>query len=248
VRTIVDRDVDALLRLTATRDEPDTAAALPWAMLDELRTLIPCDDLLIWGQDFTRGTAPFITQERGELSLAPPQEVFDSHYWDCLSCAYPERSGDLASVTRLSDFYDDRTCRTSAMARSSSGDIGILRELRVCIPAGPGRILRLLLWRGPGPDFTERDRAILSLLRPHLHMAYLESERRRRGVDGLTKRQTQVLACVAAGYSNTQIARRLGMSEGTVRKHLENIFSQLHVHSRTAAVALYRPEDVSSMA
>jgi hypothetical protein len=29
VRTIVDRDVDALLRLTATRDEPDTAAALP---------------------------------------------------------------------------------------------------------------------------------------------------------------------------------------------------------------------------
>jgi DNA-binding NarL/FixJ family response regulator len=41
---------------------------------------------------------------------------------------------------------------------------------------------------------------------------------------------------VAAGHTNAQIARRLGVSEGTVRKHLENIYGRLHVSSRTAAV------------
>jgi len=90
--------------------------------------------------------------------------------------------------------------------------------------------------RGPGPDFSERDRALLTLLRPHLHQAYLEVERRRHPVPRLTPRQNDLLHLVAAGHTNTQIARRLGISEGTVRTHLENIYERLQVSSRTAAV------------
>ena len=41
---------------------------------------------------------------------------------------------------------------------------------------------------------------------------------------------------MAAGHTKTQIARRLGISEGTVRTHLENIYERLQVSSRTAAV------------
>jgi hypothetical protein len=37
----------------------------------------------------------------------------------------------------------------------------------LCLPGGPGRTMRLILFRGPGPDFSERDRALLTLLRPH---------------------------------------------------------------------------------
>jgi DNA-binding NarL/FixJ family response regulator len=44
------------------------------------------------------------------------------------------------------------------------------------------------------------------------------------------------LRLVAAGHTNTQIARRLGISEATVRTHLENIYGRLQVSSRTAAV------------
>jgi hypothetical protein len=36
----------------------------------------------------------------------------------------------------------------------------------LCLPAGPMRTVRLLLCRGPGPGFSERDRALLPLLRP----------------------------------------------------------------------------------
>jgi DNA-binding NarL/FixJ family response regulator len=90
--------------------------------------------------------------------------------------------------------------------------------------------------RGPGLDFSERDRALLTLLGPHLDRAYLDVERRRRVVPRLTPRQQDLLHLVAAGHTNTQIARRLGISEGTVRTHLENIYERLQVSCRTAAV------------
>jgi DNA-binding NarL/FixJ family response regulator len=74
------------------------------------------------------------------------------------------------------------------------------------------------------------------LLRPHLHQAYLDAEQHRRGTPQLTPRHWELLHLVAAGHTNAQIARRLDLSEGTVRKHLENICARLHVSSRTAAV------------
>ena len=92
------------------------------------------------------------------------------------------------------------------------------------------------LSRGPGPDFSERDRALLGLLRPHLHQAYLDAERRRHPAPQLTARQRELLRLVAAGHTNRQLARQLGISEGTVRTHLENIYATLQVSSRTAAV------------
>ena len=89
----------------------------------------------------------------------------------------------------------------------------------------------------PRLDFSERDRAVLTLLRPHLHQAFVAAEQRRNPVPRLTPRQWELLRLLAAGHTNTQIARRLGISEGTVRTHLENIYERLQVSSRTAAVA-----------
>jgi len=58
----------------------------------------------------------------------------------------------------------------------------------------------------------------------------------------LTPRQNDLMRLLAAGCTNTQIARRLGISEGTVRTHLENIYERLGVSSRTAAVIRAFPE------
>jgi DNA-binding CsgD family transcriptional regulator len=54
---------------------------------------------------------------------------------------------------------------------------------------------------------------------------------------GLTKREVQVLALVAAGNSNRAIAVELFLSEKTVERHLSNILTKLGVGSRTAAAA-----------
>lgn len=109
---------------------------------------------------------------------------------------------------------------------------------------GPGRTVRLYFFRFGGPDFSERDRALLTLIRPHLHQAYLDAERRRFPGPGLTPRQTGLLRLVAEGHTNLQIARRLDIAEGTVRTHLENIYERLGVSSRTAAVLRAFPDRV----
>lgn len=56
----------------------------------------------------------------------------------------------------------------------------------------------------------------------------------------LTPREIEVLQLLAVGLSGRSIARRLGSSEGTVRKHLEHIYSKLGAHDRLAAVGLAR--------
>ena len=57
----------------------------------------------------------------------------------------------------------------------------------------------------------------------------------------LTPREWDVMRCVAAGRSNAEIAGLLWIAPTTVRKHLENIYGKLGVHSRTAAVASLPP-------
>lgn len=52
----------------------------------------------------------------------------------------------------------------------------------------------------------------------------------------LTNREIDVLAHVASGLSNKQIAGRLSLSEKTVRNHLSNIFGKLEACNRTQAV------------
>ena len=59
---------------------------------------------------------------------------------------------------------------------------------------------------------------------------------RRRAHEQLTDRETQMVRSVASGLSNKQIARRLGLSEKTVRNHLSRAFSKLGVTNRTEAV------------
>ena len=54
----------------------------------------------------------------------------------------------------------------------------------------------------------------------------------------LTEREVQVLALVARGLSNQEIADQLFIGERTVRTHISNILGKLHLANRTQA-ALY---------
>lgn len=86
------------------------------------------------------------------------------------------------------------------------------------LPQGEtGEVLRLLL-RRPEP---EEDGEMLA---------------------ALTRREREVLVCLAEGTGRRDMAEHLHMSPNTVRTHLQNLMSKLGVHSALEAVALARPQ------
>lgn len=58
------------------------------------------------------------------------------------------------------------------------------------------------------------------------------------GISELTKREQEILVCIARGKSNIEISKELYITEHTVKKHTSNIFSKLNLKDRMQA-ALY---------
>ncbi|AZZ96388.1 response regulator transcription factor [Pseudoalteromonas sp. R3] len=54
-------------------------------------------------------------------------------------------------------------------------------------------------------------------------------------LDDLTEREKQILVLIAQGHSNKEIAAQLFKAEGTIRNHVSNLLSKLHVRDRTQA-------------
>ena len=122
--------------------------------------------------------------------------------------------------------YED-TERISAALRA--GACGYL--LKRCTPAELVSAVREARMGGvPMPREIAR-KVIASFQRP---MAVAAS------VEELRPSERKILELLASGLANKEIADRLGLSTGTVRWHLENIYVKLHVHSRTEAVLKFR--------
>jgi DNA-binding CsgD family transcriptional regulator len=228
---------------------------LPLSLLSDLKDQIPCDFLLCHGYDTTLLRYWFAQQlpddGDGDLAGEDWSPLFSKQYWDCQICNYPDRTGDLRSVLKVRDLYSVRQWHASGFYREIMRPQGLDNHIQLCLSeppgpdAGPGRTVRLFFLRASGPDFSERDRALLTLLRPHLQQAYHDAERRRSPVPDLTPRQWDLLHLIAGGRTNNQVARQLGLSEGTVRTHLENIYNRLQVSNRTAAVIRAFPDRVA---
>ena len=237
--SVKDRDLRRLLGVIDAARSTDVAAGLPLAVLHRVRALVACDTVSFVEFDSAQ-QINFVAQgiaDDGEEDALADETGFWAHYWDCLACSYPDRSGDDRSVTMLSDFYTPEQWHNTGIYADYFAPYGIEQDMMVCLSAPAGRSRRLILFRGRGVDFDGRDRLLLSLLRPHLNELYQELERARRPVPILTTRQWELLRLVASGRTNAEIARELVVSSDTVRKHMENIFARLGVTNRTAAIA-----------
>jgi len=78
-------------------------------------------------------------------------------------------------------------------------------------------------------------------LDPSAARVLLDAQRAQQPARNLSPRESEVLSLVASGLPNKQIARRLGISERTVKAHLTAVFQQLGVTDRTQA-ALWAKE------
>jgi pimeloyl-ACP methyl ester carboxylesterase/DNA-binding CsgD family transcriptional regulator len=115
------------------------------------------------------------------------------------------------------------------------------------IPVGEGRLLASGI---PGAEFVELDsrnhillehepawerfqQAVLTFVKP-------ASAASGSAFSALSAREREVLALIADGLSNTDIAERLKISEKTVRNHASNVFDKLGVWSRAQAIVFAR--------
>ena len=215
-------------------------AALPWEAMRQLRHLLRADCVSFSGFDtvLPRVWLMQCLEPEGEEYLEEPETLTEARdnpfwqkYWDGF-CSHPDRTGDFDSVTTLGDFINlaDIRAATDGIEREYERHISVYIRGKT-----PGRHLRLIGWRQRGSDFTPRDRFYLRLLRPHLLNAF-RSGAWARQEPTLTQREFEVMTMVQAGLTNRQIARRMGLSEATVRTHLQNTYARLEVSSRTAAV------------
>jgi DNA-binding CsgD family transcriptional regulator len=182
------------------------------------RLLIGCD---------TSGCDPPVSVTVAAMRLC------DEHPLSIKRCAQEPRA------LRLSDVAAGPELHRLDYFREVLAPMGVEHQIRLWLPAprGVARYLYINRSRSDG-DFCDHDRELLEVLRPSL----VASRERWAGadvrvVDGLTRRESEILSWVARGKTNQEIAERLVVSPNTVRKHLENSFEKLGVHTRAEAVA-----------
>lgn len=156
-------------------------------------------------------------------------------------CQHPlsiqRHSGQLRAL-KISDLASSSELHRLDYYQHALRPLGFEHQMRLWLAAPPGIARYFFIDRTyASGDFTERERALLQLLRPTLSAIRDRFDLRARpSVDGLSGRESEILAWVARGKKNGEIAALLLLSPHTVRTHLENAYLKLGVHSRAAAV------------
>jgi len=113
-----DTDLRAMLRIVSAPDDADDAQPLPRSVLAALSPLFSADAVHFFRLDVERCATP-VYQEYGRLDEVDDEDAIDqvfwSQYWSSPFCSYPDRTGDLTSVTKASDFHTMTELRRSQM-------------------------------------------------------------------------------------------------------------------------------------
>lgn len=168
-----------------------------------------------------------------------PQQL---QWWNdlCLKTTRGEIFAELYSARGQVDVVGDlSSLRTPTLVLHARNDA-------VC-PLAEGRLLAAGI---PGSEFIELDSRNHVLLEhepawARFKDAVLAFARPEQSADaaifrGLSAREREVLALIADGLSNTEVAGRLNISEKTVRNHTSNLFDKLGVWSRAQAIVFAR--------
>jgi DNA-binding CsgD family transcriptional regulator len=152
-----------------------------------------------------------------------------------------------ASATDVTDEVRHVTAATVVLHRRGMRQVPVevSRALAAALPRG-----RLVVLEGARPTlFLEDPTAVVDLLldfvcdgvEPASPLPAATGAGRGRLIrprtSALTPRETEVLRLLAAGESNAQIARRLGVSAHTVERHIANLYPKIGARGRADATA-----------
>jgi len=253
LRAVLDAvyDINAILEDTEGRDVQPAALA-------RFRLLVPADTVSYNGVD---------PQDRRltDVALAPGQtDLSRSAGFGAMLPSHPAfgayAQGRFAPglPVALSDLLTVRELRELPLYREVYRPAGVADHLLVLVGSEPRRRTLLTISRSRR-GFGGADRAMADLVSGHLAQAVARRARRRRLADAarlaartddrtaraaeqwsaLTSREREVVDRLAAGHSDREIARILGVSPRTIHKHLESVYRKLAISGRTGVIAAY---------
>lgn len=189
-------------------------------VLEGLRSLIESED------DFeVVGTASNGTEALAAVrSLHPDVVVLDLQMpaMDGLTCLEHIRAEGIMTKVLVLSAFNDGDSMQSALEKEADG---------FALKTEP-----------PQQTLTNIRQVYLGqLVFPQAAKRWLRTHRQRPrpAMIDLSEREIEVLALVAQGMTNTQIAQRLSVSDNTVKFHLQNIYQKLSVSNRTEAAGVY---------
>ena len=140
-------------------------------------------------------------------------------------------------VLITSDFVTRREWESEELLGPGWTSVPYADDLGVNMMLSNGGVMSVAVMR-ERRTFREEDREIFSLFVPHLETllspAPTPDAASLSGL-GLTQREQEVLFWISEGKRNSEIAEILGISVGTVKRHLENLYGKLGVENRHGA-------------
>ncbi len=229
------RDLRAVISCAQALEDIADSAEFHAAILPLLRGLVQAD------------VASFnvinLASHRAERPIVDPPDAYYEADVDILGTyghQNPLIRAHRPDAAKLSDYLTRRELHRLDFYDLILAYAGVEYQIAFSLSGASERIVGCALSRR-SRDFTENDRTLLNAIRPFVASAYA------RVTSGpallppealnLTPREGQVLEHLAAGLSSLQIALELHISERTVHKHLEHIYAELDVPSRSAAIA-----------
>jgi DNA-binding CsgD family transcriptional regulator len=243
---------DATLELYSHRDVDTFRRSVSGIFL----RLIPADYFSLGDGriDLERRSARILNiWESRPLRQGAMLEALERNLFDHPFTQYALSTG-LRGALMLSDFLTLPQLRATRLYREALQPCDIGRLISIGSMSGPGLASISIARPERDRDFTERDRRVLEVIRPHFDQARnnLERESMRRAThskslhaSGITPRESEVALWLAQGKTNPEIATILRTPVRTIEKHVEHILHKLGVDNRSAA-ALYVAEIIGA--
>jgi DNA-binding CsgD family transcriptional regulator len=179
----------------------------PSRVLTVLSRLVPAD-LYGYNEVNTMARQLSVTFHPAGVVSGVPEAVsiFTRYMHEHPVLSYVQRTGD-GRACKISDFLTQRQFHELGLYREFYRMVGTEHQMAISIPQPPPAVLGLALNRGRG-DFSERDRQMLNLLRPHLIQAYRNA--------GVVTHMQEEATRVARGLEESTVGFIVATKEGRV--------------------------------